>query len=220
MGALCCGMGSPLPVELSEEEKLQAAAAAEKQRAEAVAAGRSLLVRLPTPNKDLEPTREQYYRDGSAIWRCARGGDAESLKAEVEKWAGNAKVLEWTNPDPTGKHKTRLVWCGPLVAATKLGYRTDVESGAPNPEPILSVLKVLLSAGANIDARDRFGATALMMAVMNNHPTWCRLLIDEGAYVNAKNNDGKMAMGYADAGTAPEITAMLQAAGAVGSGVV
>ena len=84
-----------------------------------------------------------------------------------------------------------------MVAATKLGYRTDVESGAPNPEPILSVLKVLLSAGANIDARDRFGATALMMAVMNNHPTWCRLLIDEGAYVNAKNNDGKTAIDIA-----------------------
>ncbi len=46
-------------------------------------------------------------------------------------------------------------------------------------------VKSLLAKGADVNAKDKGGGTALMMAINNNHAGVVRLLIDKGADVNA-----------------------------------
>jgi uncharacterized protein len=49
----------------------------------------------------------------------------------------------------------------------------------------LAAARLLLDAGANIEAADANGITPLLAAIGNNHPDVARLLIDRGANVNA-----------------------------------
>lgn len=65
-----------------------------------------------------------------------------------------------------------------------------------------------LSAGANVNARDKFGKTALMCA---HTAEQTKLLIAAGADVNAKTSDGGTALMYANTA---EQTKLLIAAGA------
>ncbi|MBQ7217826.1 MAG: S1 RNA-binding domain-containing protein [Synergistaceae bacterium] len=62
----------------------------------------------------------------------------------------------------------------------------------------LQKIQTAVKNGANVNAVNSKGRTALMMAVMQNtHPEVIELLIDSGADVNAKTNKGVNALGYA-----------------------
>ncbi len=80
------------------------------------------------------------------------------------------------------------------------------------------VVRVLISAGANVNARlaDRIpitdGTTALMMATA--HPEVVRLLLANGADVNAKTKTGDTALSEAAGDGQPETVRLLLAAGA------
>ena len=63
-----------------------------------------------------------------------------------------------------------------LVSAAKAGNAAEV--------------KALLRKGANVNARDKDGATALLKAVVNGRRPVVSLLIARGADVNAKDNQG------------------------------
>jgi len=54
----------------------------------------------------------------------------------------------------------------------------------------LQELKTLLDRGADIDAYDKHGDTALHLAARNNHPHVVKELLDRGANMEAQNNDG------------------------------
>lgn len=45
----------------------------------------------------------------------------------------------------------------------------------------------LLRDGANVDARDRYGKTALMWAILKGRPVLARYLVEQGANVNARD---------------------------------
>ena len=52
--------------------------------------------------------------------------------------------------------------------------------------------------GANVNARNSKGMTALMLAAMNNsNPEVVKALINAGADIFAKDNEGKTALNYA-----------------------
>jgi len=51
-------------------------------------------------------------------------------------------------------------------------------------------VEMLLAAGGNIDARDRFAGTALMLAVRHDNLSMVELLLDRGADVNARDRRG------------------------------
>ena len=58
-------------------------------------------------------------------------------------------------------------------------------------------IKAAISSGANPNAKDGRGRTALMFAVLkNSHPDAVDVLIDAGAKVNAKTNKGVKALTY------------------------
>lgn len=58
--------------------------------------------------------------------------------------------------------------------------------------------KILIENGADINRSDnRMGRTALMTACQNNRLKFVQLLLDNGALVNIKDNEGKTALDYA-----------------------
>lgn len=63
-----------------------------------------------------------------------------------------------------------------------------------NPE----VVKTLINAGSDINAKDKYGDTALIRAVLfNRNSEVVKTLINAGADINAKNNEGKTALDFA-----------------------
>jgi ankyrin repeat protein len=57
------------------------------------------------------------------------------------------------------------------------------------------ILKIFLDAGADVNAKDNKGITALMVQAKSNKDTKVlRLLLDAGADIHAKDNEGKTAL--------------------------
>ncbi|MBQ9565109.1 MAG: ankyrin repeat domain-containing protein [Synergistaceae bacterium] len=52
---------------------------------------------------------------------------------------------------------------------------------------------------SDINARDKDGATPLMLAARDNAPDVVEALLERGAYINAKDNEGRTALMYAAA---------------------
>ena len=50
-----------------------------------------------------------------------------------------------------------------------------------------AVAQLLLRSGASIDAKDKDGKTALMIAVVNGHQDLVELLLEKGADLTVKN---------------------------------
>ena len=77
-------------------------------------------------------------------------------------------------------------------------------------------IKLLLSKGADINARNKLNRTALMFASLNGEPGAVKLLLEKGAEVNVANELGYTALMYAAASESnqPEVTKALLAKGA------
>ena len=75
--------------------------------------------------------------------------------------------------------------------------------------PIVSeVAKALIEAGVDVNAKDRWGRTALHCAAVYNHLQIGRMLIDAGADVRAKDEDKETPLDCAKRN--PEFAEMLQ----------
>lgn len=72
----------------------------------------------------------------------------------------------------------------------------------------------LINKGADINAKDNDGKTALIYAADKGHTEIATLLIDKGANVNAKSNGGKTALMLARAIGHEDIVQLLKAHGA------
>jgi len=73
------------------------------------------------------------------------------------------------------------------------------------------IVKFLIENGADIDAKDNLGATALMYAV--DHLEVVELLIKEGIDVKAKDNYGDSALSFALKKSSPGVISALENAG-------
>jgi ankyrin repeat protein len=61
----------------------------------------------------------------------------------------------------------------------------------------LATVRYLLNKGANVNAQDERGRSALMLAAGNKNLEMCRLLINKGADVNLVGQEGVTALSYA-----------------------
>ena len=61
----------------------------------------------------------------------------------------------------------------------------------------LEVVKYLIDNGADMEAKNNFGATALLYAASNEHLEVCQYLIEQGADLDAKDEDGETVHDYA-----------------------
>jgi hypothetical protein len=78
----------------------------------------------------------------------------------------------------------------------------------------LKMVKALLDAGADINAEDRAGRTALMTLDEDATPDLVRALLDAGADVKARDDEGNSALAHAAAGSNAEVVRRLLDAGA------
>lgn len=98
-----------------------------------------------------------------------------------------------------------------LIDAEKFTVNTEMKSRYPIHYAAdfgqKEVLKYLISKGVNIDVTDKYGITALLSAIWEDHKDCVQLLIDSGAAVNNSAPDGKS---YIDSTENPEIKAILR----------
>ena len=111
----------------------------------------------------------------------------------------------------------RLVLIGAGVFCTLLPLRAQtldsaLEQAAQRGD--LNALQPLFAKGANVDARNRWGATALMFASEAGQLETVRALVEAGADVNAHNQGGDTPMMMAAGGGYMEIAKLLQSRGA------
>src|SRR5690606_35276326 len=86
--------------------------------------------------------------------------------------------------------------CTPIFSGAVM-KANPLHSAAGNDD--VAAIKQLLSDGAEIDARDSSGATALLVATRANKVRVTQMLIAAGADVNAKDNMNDRAYLYAGA---------------------
>ncbi|XP_010867031.1 fibronectin type 3 and ankyrin repeat domains 1 protein isoform X3 [Esox lucius] len=99
------------------------------------------------------------------------------------------------------------------------GCEVDVRDGVSIWTPLMRVSAVtgeaavaalLITAGADVNARDRDGKTPLMIAVLNNHEGLVKLLLENGADRWIKNEFGSSAMEMAKAFDRKSIVHLLE----------
>ena len=76
-------------------------------------------------------------------------------------------------------------------------------------------VKALIEAGADVNAKDDEGKTALIYAAIYNHtPEVAKALVEAGAEINAKDNEGRTALSWAACNHNPQVLKALVEAGA------
>lgn len=101
-----------------------------------------------------------------------------------------------------------------LRSKSQLGTSaTPLMSAASNGGP--EQLKLLLKAGADINATDEIGNSALIKAVYGSNAENVKLLIQYKANPNIKTKAGSTALSYAELKGYREIAAILRSAGAI-----
>jgi ankyrin repeat protein len=78
----------------------------------------------------------------------------------------------------------------PLMAAAGVGVGAPEEAAGSEPEA-LEVIALLLKVGADINAVDKNGETAMHGAAYRNHPKVVQFLADQGAKIDVWNRPSK-----------------------------
>src|SRR5262249_377631 len=78
----------------------------------------------------------------------------------------------------------------PLLAAAGVGAGAPAEAAGTEPD-VLEAVKLLVKLGADVNAVDDQGETAMHGAAYRNHPKVVQLLADKGAKVDVWNRKNK-----------------------------
>lgn len=143
--------------------------------------------------------RFQDFRARSALLQAARKGDV----AAVEKALKKGVPIESTNDK--GETPLCLAVIGghvPTISAL-LSHNAQIEARTKKGlTPLLcarenvstsriNAMRILLSAGANLDAQDENGDTALHQAVSLSRPDWVKFLLSFTPTLELRNNIGE-----------------------------
>jgi hypothetical protein len=128
-----------------------------------------------------------------------RGYAAPAGTVAAGAFTAQGMVVRWKGEDQTG----RAASAGMNEYLMKVAFRGDL------PE-----VKLLLAAGAAVNAKDEKGRTALILASMQGHREVVQALLAAGAEVNAKSTNGKTALMLATEKGHREVIELLLKAGA------
>ncbi|MBG91170.1 MAG: hypothetical protein CL521_05075 [Actinobacteria bacterium] len=88
-------------------------------------------------------------------------------------------------------------------------YLFEIAKGNLKPSQVKGVVDVLIANGADVNARDDKGLTALYHAVIGRHTKVLRVLVDAGADVNAQDKMGREGLSLAAARGFKEVIELL-----------
>lgn len=147
--------------------------------------------------KALEEVGNPNVRDANgetALVAAARKGDMEKIKLLVNSGADvNVRNKDGSTPLSYAalggkveiiqfllEHGAKITDINPLSSAIY----------GEHPE----ALRTLLEQGANVDIRNSYGETALILAARQKRPASLTILINSGANINLQDNDGRTAL--------------------------
>ena len=125
------------------------------------------------------------------LLRAAKAGDADAVKLLLAAGARTDLAVARAWKDNVGG-------ITPLMAAAGLGYQINDTRGKFKTEAqAIETIELLLDAGADINAKDDRGHTALFGAVFRGWTEVARFLVEKGARLDARNNEGLTVMDVA-----------------------
>ena len=158
---------------------------------------------------DLIALKEELKR-GADVNRKSPGGESalvEAIRGGIYSGGHLLVVRELlrlgASPNLPGRF---IADCSPLHAAVYANESQFIESNGP------SIVKVLLAAGAHVSSTDFYkNQTPLHLAARSSNLKGAMLLLEAGAKVMPRDEDGKTPLDYAEAG---EVIRLLKSAGA------
>jgi uncharacterized protein len=154
----------------------------------------NLQLKFPPPFRDVGADRGgdlMLTTGATPLLRAAKAGDAAAVKLLL---AAGAR----TDLSVARAWKDNVGGVTPLMAAAGLGYQLNDTRGKLKTEAqAIETIKLLKAAGADINAKDDRGHTALFGAVFRGWTEVARFLVENGAKLDAKNNDGVTLMDVA-----------------------
>ena len=148
---------------------------------------------------------QDKIKKGADINARSKYGMTVLMYAAVSnKHSGFITVLLKAGADINAKDisgKTALIWAVAPVMLLEKSPPIIKALSKPGPDAnrkaLRDVVKVLLNAGADPNARDKIGNTALMYAAIGNkNPKAIKALLDAGADPKLTNKNGKTALDY------------------------
>lgn len=148
---------------------------------------------------------------------------AKEIKELLDKGADIHCQNEWgltpimlaSQYNPSVPVLNALLDAGADIVEAEPKYRSNSLHLAANKSSNPKVIEALLAAGADLNARNYLGETALIMAVMSNPETRVvSALIKAGADVNARDYQGHSVLEYAKAAQRTYIINQLKKLGA------
>ena len=143
--------------------------------------------------------------------------DCKGISQEKSQEATQALLEEMVHFEPTYLNKIKcLIEAGADVNAK--GAKGEFGAGdtalmhASQGKGHKEIVEMLINAGADVNVRDKFGGTALMIASQNGHVETVEMLIEKGADVNARDFLGNTALVYATEEGHKEIIKILEEA--------
>ncbi|MBR0169109.1 MAG: TIR domain-containing protein, partial [Synergistaceae bacterium] len=159
----------------------------------------------PKPKPEPEPTGNIKGFGNNYRWAV--------ITVAILLLIGMISVLGDSKPSSVEPAKVEPVKIEPVKPVeTKKPVNYDVVSLAKDGK--LEELRKAINAGADVNAKNNKGATALIQAAMLGHTATAELLLKNGADINAKNKYGCTALMYAAFDGYPEIAEILITYGA------
>lgn len=144
-----------------------------------------------------------------AGWLAAALTFALAPAAQAQEVLGqNDQIIHDVARMGKGEEITRIIRENPAMRDARTGLgSTPLHMAATNPD--VSALKALLTAGADVNARDMDGNTPLHMAAYSNKFEHTKLLLEAGADVNAVSTGGRTPVAMARKSRADDVVGLI-----------